>query len=117
TTLALNFMQQHNIAGSSLYINHVAGPAYRYYTQVHPGKHKRATLAGAHILSWNSDYESLARTIAEQPAAAPQWGIIFTANPADVLIQEDIFSRHFTPAGMLERDMVAAYIDQRHAQE
>lgn len=60
-TPSLSFAIRHSISGNELYIHHGAVPAFIYYTQIHPGKDKWRTLRNAHLLTWDTNYDSLAR--------------------------------------------------------
>ena len=59
----LEIIKREGIDGKHLYINSLAVPVYKYYTQIHPGKDKWKEQAGADEMRYGTDYDSLAATM------------------------------------------------------
>lgn len=59
-TEGFNYLKQKNITGPYLYIHHASGPAYLYYTQIHPKHNDLKQFDEASILPWYVNYDSLA---------------------------------------------------------
>ena len=72
-TKSMAFIKQHKITGEHLYVHNACAPAYTYYTTIHPKKAEWADLANAHLLQWNSNYDSLGRTFSEPSALLYGW--------------------------------------------
>jgi 4-amino-4-deoxy-L-arabinose transferase-like glycosyltransferase len=72
-TKNLEFLKQQKITGPNLYVHNLAGPAYIYYTTIHPEKAKWNEMANAHILFWNSNYDSLSQSIMGTSALLYSW--------------------------------------------
>jgi hypothetical protein len=56
----LEFLKKNNINGSQLYVNHGARPAFIYYMQIHPERQQWSQFKDAHLLTWSTNYDSLA---------------------------------------------------------
>ena len=72
-TKSMAFAKAQNITGPHLYIHNLAAPAYIYYTTIHPDKKKWEGLANAHLLKWNTNYDSIARTFCGRSALLYSW--------------------------------------------
>lgn len=59
-TEGFSYLKQKNITGPYLYIHHASGPAYLYYTQIHPKRDELKQFNDAAILPWYVNYDSLA---------------------------------------------------------
>jgi 4-amino-4-deoxy-L-arabinose transferase-like glycosyltransferase len=98
-TTELNFLKAHNIKGDEVYVHNGARPAFIYYTQIYPGKQKWQQLSGAHLLSWDASYDSLARHAPDTSA------FIYTALGRDELDDcKKIVERHLREISRLEID-------------
>ncbi len=61
-TDALDFVMENGINnGNRLYLHNGAGPAFIYYTTIHPEKDKWRSIKNADRLSWDADYNGLAQ--------------------------------------------------------
>jgi hypothetical protein len=59
-TEGMQYAINKKITGDYLYLYHSSGPAFIYYTEIHPDKKRWATLKNADILKWDTNYETLA---------------------------------------------------------
>ena len=72
-TESLNYLNGQKIDGKHLLVHDLAGPAYVYYTTIHPHKETWHNLLGATGLHWNTNYDSLGQTINERTALLYSW--------------------------------------------
>lgn len=72
-TKSMAFAQQQNIDGDHLYVHNLATPAYIYYTTIHPAKNNWKNLANAHLLQWNTNYDSLSQVVTGRSALLYSW--------------------------------------------
>jgi len=69
----LNIVQQQNIKGSHFHISFLLNPVYIYYLDISPQKKQWTDLANADILSWDTNYDSLAQTFSTKDAVIYTW--------------------------------------------
>jgi len=55
-TFGMSYLKQQKVNGSHLYVHDGCGPAFIYYTKLHPNKSEWEELNSAKILKWDSDY-------------------------------------------------------------
>lgn len=70
---SLAFLKKENINAGSLYVHHLAQPAFTYYTQIHPQHGEYANLLNPHFLNWGTDYAALARQMPLHAALLYGW--------------------------------------------
>lgn len=74
-TEGLAFLNEHKVAAEHTYIFHAAVPGYIYYTTIHPHHY---TPAGAHLLYWNMNYDSLALAIQNNMPLGGDAGVLYS---------------------------------------
>lgn len=67
-TEEFEFLQEHHLSGSQIYMHYGVVPAYKYYTEIHPARNKWAAMKGAHPVSWDVNRDSLAQQVARPVA-------------------------------------------------
>ena len=72
-TSSFSFLQKEKITGNNLFIRDLAGPAYIYYTTIHPDRNRWQDLSGGHILLWNCNFDSLAHSFTGRNALLYSW--------------------------------------------
>lgn len=71
--LSLRYLQQQHFTGDKIYVHDLAKPAYFYYTGIHPDKFNHTELIGGKTLFWNTNYDSLARSMQGRSAMLYSW--------------------------------------------
>jgi hypothetical protein len=66
--LSMDFLQHHQVRGDQLIVDDLAGPAYIYYTEIHPDWQHRTSLTGGKIVKWDTDFNTLIPSMSERPA-------------------------------------------------
>lgn len=72
-TKTMAFAVENNLRSDRLYVHNGAMPAYLYYTTIHPNKQHWNQISNAHILQWNSNYDSIALQIQGRFALLYSW--------------------------------------------
>ncbi len=87
---SLTFLMKEGIDGQQLYVQNLAWPGYKYYTDIHPNKGAILTLRGAHILNWDANWDSLSRTFPARMAVIYCWDESDKINMENAFKGEDI---------------------------
>lgn len=83
-TDGLDHLQQVGIDGAHLYLHHASGPAFLYYTGIHPNRDRYVKLVkGCRVLNWDTYYSTLSQEIASILRPGEQVGFVFTNAPQD----------------------------------
>ncbi len=64
-TEGLDYIVSKNVNGNQVYIHHASTPTYIYYTDIHPERNRYRSLQGAHLLTWDIDYNSITSRISD----------------------------------------------------
>lgn len=105
TTKVLDFVMEHRVNERQLYVHHGVAPTFIYYTRIHPGKEKYHSLADAHLLGWDSDYEAIGRQMTGKIA------IIFTSiAPDELQWRRQNLEKYLRSIAQLEQNGGWAYI-------
>jgi hypothetical protein len=70
---SLDFLSSQHINGSQLFVHNFGGPAYLYYTTIHPEKPRWSNLTGATILNWDTDYNAVSASWVDTTAVLFGW--------------------------------------------
>lgn len=106
----LAHMQKQNISPGNLYIYHSSDAPFIYYTTIHPkGKQQWGYYSTAHILKWNTDYDSLANNLSVH---TPQrYGFICTnISMADFDRRNNLISNHLQVTDSIRLPYIRSYI-------
>lgn len=110
-TEGLAVMKQHKINGPDILLYHSSGPAFTYYTQIHPRKEQWAFAKGADVLKWDTKYDSLANEMKNLWNMDRPFGLIFTnATEQQARERVDAISIFFRKSVYIQKDYVKAYI-------
>ncbi len=107
-TQNLNFLKSEKISGEHLYVHNLAAPAFIYYTSIHPGKNKWKELSNAHLLMWNSNYDTIGQT------STDRWALLYSWAPDEEIVNEQLTIKKSNR--LVEENLVAgghAYIYQK----
>ena len=96
-TESLAFVQQQKITAANVYVHNLAAPAFIYYTTIHPAHGKWSEIANAHLLNWNSNYDSLGRVLTGLSALVYSWA------PEDEITSETEKLRQFHKEIMMQK--------------
>lgn len=105
-TDALDFVMENGINnGNRLYLHNGAGPAFIYYTNIHPEKEKWRSIKNADRLSWDADYNALA-----QWALSPSAFIFTSIYSADLANTRKQIEGHMKQTASFEKPGCYAFI-------
>lgn len=114
-TEGLKYLQVKNIEGKGVYIHHSAGPAYIYYSQIHPGKVR--LLNNASVLAWNTNYDSLAWQLKNVRKENSNVAFVFTnATMDETDKRRKGLAKHLLETGQFDKKYVRVYIYDTKAQ-
>lgn len=88
-TTSMGFLQRRNIKGDKLYVHDLSRPGYIYYTTIHPDREKWRDMAGAYLLVWNSNYDSLGRAVMGTIGLLYSW-----ASEQEIAEEQEALRRH-----------------------
>ncbi len=108
-TDAMSFVMSRDInQGDRLFVHNGAGPAFIYYTQIHPEQSKWNRINNAHLLLWDADFDALARNSEGRTA------YIFTSVDINKLsAKKSIIEKYCTETAKLEKQGCYAYVFDR----
>lgn len=66
-TVGMDYLMKNNAVAREIYVDRSSSDAYYYYTQIHPARHKYASIKDAYLINWHEkDYSKLAENINTQ---------------------------------------------------
>ncbi|RYD58734.1 MAG: hypothetical protein EOP56_03870 [Sphingobacteriales bacterium] len=110
-TEGLDYLNRKQITGPYTYIHHASGPAFIYYTQIHPRRNDLKQFDETAILPWYVNYDSLAWQMRyvwknEKPVA-----FIYTNTSAEELAKrKNWLDNRIEEVGRLDREYIRVYV-------
>lgn len=115
-TEGLDYLQKKGITGDYLYIYWSSGPAFTYYTQIHPQRRKWQSLVkGSTLLPWDRDYTALSWEMQHTWLNTQPVGFVFTNGTNEEVYTRERAMRNFMKEkARYDKPSVKAFIYQKN---